>query len=274
MSDAAFTRPFADRVRDFIPAWMARPIGFRFLLSMVLLADVGVQMLLEGLAAKFPGVGTPTALPYLGRSRGLIRGMSESDDSFAARLIQWIDRWRVAGGQRAIARAIQEYCTGAPQVRVVNRLGVMTTALAAGAGFVAQDVTWNWDGTSHPIRSAGDYWSELWIVVYSPPWAVSGPMGTNTPVDCGIGQLVPRRDVDAIKGLLETWKSAGAYVRAIVWCYDATLFDPSSPLTMPDGTWGDWAFNGSLSGRGLKEQANKIRTWEPERDPNVGGPWA
>lgn len=266
-----YTRPFADRVRDFIPVWMTRSVGFRFLLSMVLLFDVGAQILLEGLDARFPGVGTPTALPLIGRSRGLVRGMSESDAGFAARLITWLDRWRLAGTQRALARALQDYLTGAPMIRVVNRAGVMTTLAANGGGYTTQTVAWNWDGTSHPSRAA--FWSELFVIVYSPPWAIAGPLGTNIPSDSGIGQLVPRVDVDAIKGILSDWKSAHTYVRAVIWCYDGTLFDPSSTPTMPDGTWGDWTRNGQLSGRGVKELQNKIRTWEPERDPNVGGPW-
>ncbi len=268
MSDARATE-YVQSVFAKVPIWMTRAVGAKFLVSMIMLADAGAKALLEALYARFPGVGTPTALPYIGRDRGMIRGMSDTDLTFGARLIQWLDRWRIAGSQLAICIAVQEYCSGSPKVKVVNRTGRMTTLNSDGSSSFA-DVTWNWDSLSHPQRAG--FWSEIWIIVYTPPWAISGPLNTNTPADCGIGQLCPRVDVDALRGLFTTWKSAHTFIRGVLWAYDATLFDPSSPSTMPDGTWGSWGYGRShrqLSGRGLLEQSNKLRTWEPDREPTA-----
>jgi hypothetical protein len=258
------------------PVWMSRPNIKRFVSSMILLADLGIQALNESLFARFPGLGTPTALPLIGKDRGIPKGMSDTSATWAAKLIKWIDRWRTAGSQRAVAQAIQDYCTDAPRVRVVNRNGCMTT-LEHDGSFSFEIVTWDWDSLSHPRRNDPDepYWSELFIVVYTPPWDVSPPWGTSSVPDQGLGQLCPRVDVDAIKALLEQWKSAHTYVRAVLWSYDATLFDPSMPATMPDGTWGSWSYTPpdenpshcQLSGRGLLEQSNDLRTWEPMREP-------
>lgn len=258
------------------PVWMTRPVIKRFVSAMLLLVDKGVGTLLWGLYARFPGLGTPTALPLIGQSRGMIRGMDDTDQSWAAKLITWLDRWHIAGGQRAIARAVQDYCAGTPKVKVVNRTGRMTTLDSDGT-ITVEDVTWDWDSLSHPRRNDPDepFWSEIWIIVYTPPWAIAGPMQTNTPADSGIGQLCPRVDVDAIKQLIDTWKAAHTFVRGVLWSYDAALFDPTTPSTMPDGTWGSWSFtppdevpsHAQLSGRGLLCQSNQLRVWEPEREP-------
>ncbi len=271
--------PFVAGVSSRIPVWMSRSVGFRFLCSMILLADVGVQVLLEALYARFPGLGTNTALPSIGYSRGMVRGMGDTDLSFGARLTQWLTRWQVAGSQLAIASAIQDYCAGNPKIVVVNRSGTMTT-LAAGASSapvfgsswtVQYGVAWNWDGLSNPARAG--YWSEEWIIVYTPPWPISGTIDTSNPTKfgLGLGTQSPRADVDAIKGLLDTWKSAHSYVRALIFSYDPTLFNPAVPASMPDGTWGYAGFmsgaNLGLSSRGVKEQAGSVRVWEPSLAP-------
>lgn len=261
---------FVDSLAAKVPVWMTRPNGWRFLLSMVIWADIGLQILFESLYLRYPGVGTATALPYLGRSRMMMRGMSDTDQSFAARLVLWLDRWRTAGSQIALARAVQEYCTGLPRVKVVNRAGVMTDLAAGGASSTVSTVTWNWDSLSNPERAG--FWSEVWIVVYTPPWPISGVIDTTNAanVGLGIGTKSPRVDVDALKVIIDTWKSAHTFVRALIFSYDATWFDPAVPAKMPDGTWGEWSYGKiarTVSGRGTAELANTIRVWEPETPP-------
>ncbi len=264
---------FVESARAKVPVWMTRANGWNLLVSMIVWADIGLQILFEALYARFPGVGTNTALPYLSRSRGLVRGMSDTDATFAARLLLWLDRWRLAGTQLGLARAIQDYCTGSPRVRVVNRAGLMTTLAAGGASSTVTSTSWNWDGLSNPGRAG--YWSELWVIVYTPPWPVSGFMDTSNPAKAGlgIGSAAPRVDVDAIKNLLDTWKSAHSFIRALVWSYDASLFDPNTPATMPDGKWGMAGYMGGtglvMSTRAVKEQANAVRVWEPSTPPQI-----
>lgn len=263
--------PFVQNLRNKTPVWMQRSVGFRFLMVMVVLADIGVQMLYEATFARFPGIGTATALPYIGRSRGFIRGMNESDLGFAGRLVQWLDRWQIAGSQKAIAQAVRDYVSGNPMVRVVNRGGVMTTIDASG-NVTVQNVTWNWDSLSNPSRVG--YWSETWVIVYSPPWAETGPqlISAGSPPNTGplgIGQKVPRQDVDAIKALLAQWKSAHSFIRCVIWSYDSSLFNPASSPTMPDGTWGEWWY--PTTGTGARHRSGRslsCRFWETERDPN------
>jgi hypothetical protein len=260
------------------PVWLTRPRIRKFMSTMVLLVDKGMTVLLEGFWAKLPGVGTPTALALHGRMRGMIRGMADTAESYAIKLATFLDRWHVAGGQRALARAVQDYCAGTPKVKVVNRNGVMTT-LDSDGNFTKEDVTWDWDSKSHPRRNDPDapYWSEEWIIVYTPPWDISDAIDTSDPatLGLGIGTKSPRVDVDNLKSLFDTWKSAHSFIRGILWAYDETLFNPASPSTMPDGTWGSWSWvdpsevpsHCKLSGRGELCQSNDLRVWESEREP-------
>lgn len=279
---------FVDSVASKVPVWMTRTYGWKFLLAMIIWADIGVQILFEALYLRYPGVGTATGLPYASRSRGLLRGMSDTDQSFAARLIAWIDRYRGvansnsiggAGTALGLARAVQDYCTGSPRVKVVNRgrltgdgTAMMTDLAAGGASSTVSTVTWDWDSVSNPERQR--FWSEMWIIVYSPPWPISGAIDTSSSATLGLGIGVksPRVDVDNLKLIIDTWKSAHTFVRAVVFTYDATLFNPSTPSTMPDGTWGEWGYGKvarAASGRGTKELNGQIRTWEPELPPQT-----
>jgi hypothetical protein len=230
------------------------------------------ELALEGIYASWPGYGTPTALPMIGRSRGMIRGMQESDESFGARLITWLTRWHHAGSQENLIQAIHEYVLGQPKAFIVNRNGTRVT-IAPDGTMTTDVIAWDWDSVSNPERA--EYWSELWIVVFSPPWAIDGltiPSWQWGQGDTGYGHLVPRVDADAIKGLLEHGPSqhaAHSYVRAIIWSYDPTLFNPSSSGTMPDGTWGQWGW--SPTRNAAYQQSGRFlscRYWEPEPDPN------
>lgn len=257
----------AVRFRDIVkvPKWIDR-VGRDFIGSMVAPLDTAVQHLTEGLTARFPGRGTPTALPYIGRSRGITRNQNESDEDFALRLIAWFELHPQAGWDERIARVVHEYLEDHPMVRVVDRSGQWTTI--GTLGNLSRDVAaWDWDSVSHPERNDPDapWWSDLWVIIYPTPWTLrSGTLGDLTGDDgFGLGHMCPRADVYALKGLLSQWKAAHARIRAVIWTSDVSLFDPGWPAGLPDGTWGAWGGTGSgsrtLSGRNL----TSCRYWEP-----------
>ena len=233
----------------FTPWWLAErvksalTVGFRVLWGMIAPLDAALDVLDQGAQAAWPGVGTPTALPLIGRSRGIIRGQSDTDEEFAHRLRVYLDTSRKYGSQWAIANALHEFLLGRPKVRVVNRAGRMTTIDTDGTVTV-EDVAWDWDSVTNP-ENATHWWDE-WVIVYSPPWALTGPtIGTPGCVEFGkgIGHFVPRQDVDAVRMLIAQTQSAHSYVRTVIWTYDATLFNPASSPTMPDGRWGQWSMD-------------------------------
>lgn len=249
---------------------MTRPNGKSFLTAFMLFLDLCMVVLEESADARMPGLGTPTALPLIAHDRGMVRGMSDTDASFAARLVTWLDRWRQAGSQIAIARAIQDYVGGNPKVKVVNRYGVMTTLEANGTSSSVANVTWDWDSISNPLRAG--FWSEIWVIIYAPAWPQFGGWpGGPSP----LGALdMPAIDHDIIKQLLAQWKSAHTFVRAVILTYDATLFDPTSSPTMPNGKFGQWGYptSGTMP-RQISDRYtapfNACRYIEPERNPQL-----
>lgn len=113
-----------------------------------------------------------------------------------------------------------------PALRLLDELlGRAHAASSSPSITLTRDnVKWDWDSKSNPGRAG--YWFELWVVVYTPPWSESGPqlnspgavLGTRTT---GLGHLVTREEVDAIRGLLAQWKAAHSLVRAVVFTYDS-----------------------------------------------------
>lgn len=263
---------FRDAVRRYLPSWLSdrvqqgRTVGFRVIWSMVVVLDAMQEQLVRGLQASWPGVGTPTALPYVSRSRGILRGESETDSAFGTRLSQWLDKWRAAGSAEAIARSINEYCANRPKVRIVTRSGYWVTLNVDGT-ITRTTAAWNWDGTSHPERAG--FWSEIWIVVYPTQWAVTpGVLGAVGEVwgddGVGLGHAVPRQSYEELKGLVRQWKAAHTKVRAIVWTSDAALFDPAVPASLPNGNWGSWGTVGAAARVPSSRNLTTCRYWELE----------
>ncbi len=121
-----------DIFAKYIPPWLSdRPsgsTGYRYLWSMIAPLDAAFDTLIQGKLAAFPGLGTPTSLPLIGRMRGILRGEGESVDDYSARLREWLDKWRAAGSAEAIADAIQAYMVDHPKIRVITRSGLLGDA--------------------------------------------------------------------------------------------------------------------------------------------------
>lgn len=257
----------SNRLRKWVPWWLSdrhyssgKSVGFRFLWVLVVNLDIYLEYMVQALIARFPGVGTPTALPYIGRSRGILRGQADTDATYAAKLVNWLTKWAGAGSQTQLAIEIHEYLGNSPMVRVFNRAGTVV-AVASNGTVTKTTCVWNWDGTSNPERSG--YWSELWIVVYPTQWALESNWGIGTwGQDAGgFGHAASRVENDAIRGLVAQWKAAHSLVRAIIWSSDGTLFDPATPASLPDGKWGQWS---TVAGGYVPSDRNLIscRYWE------------
>lgn len=268
-----------DILDHLLPPWLryrpssGRTSGYRFAWGMVAPIDALWEILVEGLQAPWPGKGTPTALTDIGRSRGIIRGQNESNESYAARLRAWLDTWRDAGSQERVARAIHEYIYPHPRVRYVNRHGQWTTVNEDGSVEVHEGVPFDWDSVTHPERQLTadePEWADAWIIVYPTTWArpatLLNPADTETFADdepLGLGHDVTATERDEIVGLVNQWKSDHTFIRAILWSYDATLFDPDVPSSLPDGTWGTWGLDvGGTYGPSGRDIVN-VRYWEP-----------
>lgn len=268
---ADLTLRFRDLIRSYVPPWLSdrpqnkRTAGFRYLWTLTAPLDALAEVLAQGIASWMPGVGTPTALPVIGRSRGIIRGKGELDVDYAARLVAWLDTWAEASTEERIARAVHEYLPNHPRVRVVTRWGLWVTV--EDGAVTKRTGPWDWDSVSHPERSDPDapFWSDLWIIVTGAPFALrSGTFGDLTGEDgYALGHMASVQDVDAIKGLIAQWKGAHTCIRAVIWTSDPDLFDPDVPESLPNGNWGAWgAYDGS-SYVASDRNTTTCRYWEP-----------
>jgi hypothetical protein len=272
-------------ILTMIANWMSnRPglnVGYSWLWSMIVPVDVELELTLQGVNDWAPGSpnASPTALPYIGNSRGIIRGEAETDDHYAARLQKWRTITKSMGQSERLALEIQNYLANTPTVRVIERIystsgapqALYVTALPDGSTHLAT-AAWSWDETSgwtddttsYPGSQTRTFWSDLWIVVSPCEWPITGtqlsalvPIWGSTSV--GLGHAVPVVARDAILRIVGQWKGAHCFVRALIWSYDATLFDPASPAASgdPDGTFGPLPNRtGHADGR--------VRYWEPQ----------
>jgi len=237
--------------------------AFKVLWSIAAAFDAATEHVFQGLQASWPGLGTPTALPFVGRARGMIRGESETDSEYAARLLTWIEKARALGSAERIATAIHEFCANHPRVRIVTRSGRWVT-LETNGTITRTTAAWDWDSVSNPERAG--FWSEIWIIVYPTQWSPQPVLGLPTSpalgtVQQGLGHQAPPSSVDAIRGLVQQCKSAHTKVRALIWTSDAALFDPAVPVSLPNGNWGSWGV-GSPSRIPSDRNTTTCRYWE------------
>lgn len=271
-----------------VPNWLSnRPqfqVAYKILWVVALMGDAMIETAIEGVWASWPGKGTPDATTLIGQTRGLTQGPFERLATFFARLINWLTTWYNAGSDVVLAQQIQSFLTDPdghtlPQVRIVDRYGQFTTVNPDGSTSTVRDVAWNWDGVTCPERNdaINPWWSDIWIIVHSPPTAWVTYASTADPgwlaawanKQQGIGHAVDPASVDAILNLVRTFKGIHCYVVAIIWNTDGTLFVPGllGNAGNPDGTWahwGKWVGGVCVPARTTQTGGGTVRYWTPE----------
>lgn len=272
-------RGLRDAVKSFVPVWLSNRVGknngFKFIYTCALMCDILLTYAVEGIYSWFPGyalgasnltVDQASALPMTGRSRGIPQGIGEPDVSYAARLVPWLDDWKEAGSSEILLKMLWAYLGSAPRMRIIDRSGNWVTIDNGGVTSKTTSSAFDWDSVSNPERAG--MWSDMWIVVYPDQFGQRpGTLGALTGDDGnGIGMLVPHVEADTLRAILQLWKGAHVFLRAVIFTTNSALFDPTDVSTCPQGTWGQWsnveAGSGSrvASGRRL----NDCRFLEPE----------
>lgn len=271
-------RLLRNALSSFIPNWLAnRPglnTGFKVLYSIALVADAMVEAGWEGLLAAFPGVGTATALPLIGSSRGLLQGPNETDAAFAARCVQWLTSWELAGSAQGLGQQIQAYLVQPngtyPVVVVVDRAGNVVTC-NADQSVSFSTATWTWDNVGGWVEAAyfspgtvASWWSDLWVIVQDfsthytsftdPNWLAAWNSGDQT-----LDGLIPQSTVQGVMSIVDVWKGAHSWVREVIFTPN-----PASFLSTPNGLWGNASHN--VSGTQTMQRVDSNAYWTP-----VGG---
>lgn len=249
------------------PPWM-RPRrlagldrGFRYLYLFGVLVDTNLEAMQQGVLARFPGIGTPTALPRIGRDRRIRRGFAEDDDTYALRLL----RWRSDHKQRGSAHAVLSQLWGYLNPFNVRLRTVLSNAnravwhtLAEGhatddgdpvfevAKHVEAPTNWDWDGVF-------SRWARLWTVVYPKTSSPALFVERETFADLEATGLTfdefggtfdtdaTGEQVASMQALIDETRGGHNRSEWILIAFDNSDFDPTSGSGQPDGTWGKWS---------------------------------
>ena len=263
-----------DLVKSTVPWWLSDrgptgpSTGYRVLYAFAAIIDGVIEWMMQGIQARMPGQGTPTALGPIGNDRRLVRGIDDTDDNYAARLRGWLTTWKQAGTVEALTLRIHEYLPGRPQVRVVTRGGKWCTCALDGTVTRAQysPSLFNWDSISNPERVGN--WSDIWVIIYPVASFADGNWGDADGDAWGenglcFGMSKPVEHTRMVRTLLEEWKGAHSKIVCIIFASDGSQFNPtgSAPL-MPDGTWGSYAK--IVAGASVPSRPNYLRYLDNE----------
>lgn len=239
-------------IRQFLsPRWLTEGFGGAVGFSLDVVKDSYLRRVLLGLLARFPQNGPagetapPDALAAIGRDRRVVRGLGESDASYARRLIAWLDDRQTAGNAFALMQKLAEYLgvdSGCVFKAVDNQGNWYVRAAGGTRSLFLRRGNWDWDGYA-------EKWSRFWVIVHPPVslWVEEDTWGSGTWGDGGTwGSTETYDEVQTIRGLVADWKPAGTRCVNIIVAFDDASFDPeAAPLSpgLPDGTWGNWSID-------------------------------
>lgn len=236
---------FTSIYKYLVPSWLSEGDGGLVLESLAGIKDAFTERMLLGLEARFPSRAGESALALLGSDRGILRGRTETQAHYAARLLSW--RYprghRTRGSAFALLEQVSEYFGGI-RAWTIDYSGNREERAADGTETFEQSYAWNWDALTTVYR--------FWIVldpVQNPeiePWPTFGLGGWASGATCAeieaagtitVGhQGITHDDALAIKKLMRgsrQWKPAGTAQQWAVVCFGATA-------PVPDGAWGSY----------------------------------
>lgn len=244
------------------PTFLQGPYAQKFLYAPGLILDAVTEFAIEGVNARYPTIGTPTALPFIGRDRGIIRGFDEPDASYASRLLRAIDDWTTAGNYQSILNQVRGYLTGyAVLARMVNTRGTWASLTSDGVFSLVRRVgNWNWRNESP------EQWARSWLVLYPPSdlWVAEGTWGDGQKYGDGgtWGTTATSEQVASVQQICRTFKPGGTRLDWIIIALDPSSFDPAGApgAPLPDGTWGWWGKD--VSGVVRPSRLASARYWD------------
>lgn len=229
-----------------LPKWLTEGEGGLVGYTLDLLKDVYVERARLGHLARFPqqdGLGKTTApadaLAALGRDRGVVRGIFDSDADYARKLVRWLDDRQRQGNPFMLMQKLAEYCGPLPSFRTVDVRGNWFSRSAAGVETaLLKQGNWNWDAGD------GTRWSRFWVVIYPNGLWSPGPTAHGWGDTAGPrwgdatgtwGSTATSEHVQTLRSLVATWKPGGTRCVNIILAFDPASFNPASPE--PDGLW-------------------------------------
>lgn len=235
--------------KKLAPSWLTTGEGELVGYALDTLKDAIAERTRLGLLARFPQndpTGQTTApddaLAATGRDRRIIRGINETSQGYAVRLIRWLDDWKTAGNPFALMGQLAGYTGHGPAFRTVDVRGNWYSVDADGNKLVLiNQANWDWDADPYALGK----WARFWVVIYpnglwlpgpkvgDPGFAIGAPAQT-------IGSTATSDQVASVRAIVSDWKPAGTRCVNIILAFDNTSFDPTTARDgagLPDGTW-------------------------------------
>lgn len=255
------------------PRWLTTGEGGLVFYSLDLVKDAFVDRLFAGHLSRFPqndASGDTTApsdaLAAMGRQRQVVRGINESEPSYARRLVAWLDDRPRQGNPWALMKKLSEYTGPLPSFRTVDVRGNWFSRAADGTETVVmQQANWDWDGDPDGL----DRWSRFWVIIYPNGLWTEGydwgdPAGPNWGQGTGsIGSTASSEEVATIRSIVAEWKPGGTRCINIILAFDPASFDPVSAVSdpgMPNGLWEHWSRN--VGGVQVPARLSTARYWD------------
>lgn len=232
-----------------------------------LIKHMWLERLRLGHLARFPqqdADGTPgpsDALAALGRDRRVKRGINESDEAYARRLILWLDDRRKCGSPFALMKKLAEYCGPLPSFRTVDQRGNWFSRAADGTEtYLLDQGNWVWD------EDPSTKWSKFWVIIYPNGLWVDGPAWGDVGTEWGAGDYswgstATGEEVKTVRSIIQDWKPKNARCVNIIIAMDPASFDPSSPE--PDSSWAKGSKN--VGGVQVSSRLATARYWDGVR---------
>lgn len=256
---------FDDIVSDQVaPPWLQQGaygrgpgVGGRYLQTIGIELDTIETRAKQAAVVSMPGVGDPSALPFLGLDRVIAQGASEPNAAFVVRLSGAFDAWRIAGSDWGVLTEVLSlfvgFTNGVPPGRIVSNTSLWSyygaaPNLAVPPLHTQLMANWNWDGNAEwrGLVSGAIPWWRYWLILDSfggSQWTTSegnwGDPGNWGDATASWGLSVPPGIFNSIRSVLRAWQAAHAWCRWVVVSLQAGQYTPDG-LNSPDGHWGFW----------------------------------
>ena len=167
-----------DAVPSVSPPWLSTGVAQLYLGNLALGADALLSKLNQAMLAHMPGLGTTTALTYIGNDRVLPQGPNETNAQYIQRLTEAFDTWDHAGATQGVLGQTYwyfynpsiTYSSVLPTMEIIagnksyTKFDYLTTVSNPALPPNHQQVSpgnFNWDNLFYPWRA--------WLVLFSQP---------------------------------------------------------------------------------------------------------
>lgn len=247
---------------DLSPIWLQGPNGEKYMYSIGIQADALQEKLVQAVHSWMPGRGTPSALAYIGADRLIAQGITETSESYAARLQRAFDSWQRAGNAWSVLQQVLGYLLSTtPAARTVSTNYDLDDGTPQHTLWQYYDegadtnrppqftrvepAEWDWDSLSPTTGSW--HWVRWYLVlaaVAPTDWTSPAPkLGEFGATKLGqysgsLGCTTPSSVGRSLRIVAKPWVSG--HLDWFVISFDGAEFRPGAAV-QPDGYYGFWS---------------------------------